>query len=445
MKRLLMIAYDFPPLLPGARRAAAFARYLGGFGWKVDVLTVKTVRSWAYDPAPLRDLAKRGVRIFRSGSRDPYRLAYLLAQRRRSSGKGAGASGGAKVGGVGRRGMAWLRRHWFCPDDRIGWVGPATRLALELIEREDYGAIWTTSFPHSAHLVGLRVKRRHPRLPWVADFRDGWTQNPQFFEPLSRRMRAKSAALERHVARSADAIVAVSEPITEHFRALVAQSDPRRDDKPVVTITNGFDPADIKAAEPKKWEGFSLLYAGSLLASTSGEPFFAMAAEAIRRDAGLRHSLRLVFVGAFGPELRAAAEKYGLSDRLVLPGPLPYLESLGAQKGASVLLGLATRGPNAEAITTQKIFENFATGRPALVLAPEGSLKNLVESLGGGVVCDPEDPSAAAQALIEIQHHLAAGQWRPVSSEALKPYDRRELTGTLAGLLAMIRHSARTP
>ena len=28
MKRLLMVAYDFPPMLPGVRRTLAFIRYL---------------------------------------------------------------------------------------------------------------------------------------------------------------------------------------------------------------------------------------------------------------------------------------------------------------------------------------------------------------------------------------------------------------------------------
>ena len=84
MKRLLMIAYDFPPLLPGVRRAVAFARYLPEFGWEPTILTVKSVRSWAYDPHPLEEFAERGTRIVRGGSFDPYRMARLADRLRRA-------------------------------------------------------------------------------------------------------------------------------------------------------------------------------------------------------------------------------------------------------------------------------------------------------------------------------------------------------------------------
>ena len=42
MKRLLMIAYHFPPLAgsSGVQRALRFARYLPEFGWEPVVLTV---------------------------------------------------------------------------------------------------------------------------------------------------------------------------------------------------------------------------------------------------------------------------------------------------------------------------------------------------------------------------------------------------------------------
>jgi len=44
-KRLLLIAFHFPPLQgsTGVHRSLAFARYLGQHGWEVTVLTVTPV------------------------------------------------------------------------------------------------------------------------------------------------------------------------------------------------------------------------------------------------------------------------------------------------------------------------------------------------------------------------------------------------------------------
>ncbi|MCX7013680.1 MAG: hypothetical protein NTW86_14185 [Candidatus Sumerlaeota bacterium] len=454
MKRLLMIAYDFPPLLPGVRRVVAFARYLPEFGWRADVLTVKPVRSWAYDAQPLEDLEKRGVRIFRCGSWDPHRFAYLASRLRSKTRNTAsmesrlqaerltGVStpiprippeGGTPYSPFGKRALDWLRRHWFCPDDRVGWVGPASRMAVHLVQREKPDAVWTTSFPHSAHLVGLRVKERFPRLSWIADFRDGWTQNADFFAPLSLRLRVKSMVLERQVAAWADAIVGISDALTAHFRDLAGERGDAR--QRLETIPNGFDPADLEAARPREWPGFTLAYAGTLHGSRSAEPLFAAAAEAAKLDEAMGRDLRLLFVGAFGKDLWDCAERFGLRERVIAVGPLPYRETLGALKGAGALAVLVAREPNAAIMMTQKVFECLALGPPVLALAPPSACRTLVERVGGAVAVDPDDPTAAARALCEIRRRAQSGQWRRAAPEALAPYNRRHLTRDLARLL----------
>ncbi len=322
-KSLLMIAYDFPPLLAGARRPTAFALKLPRFGWRSRVLTVKPVRTWALDPEPLERLARAGVEIARAGSWDPYRIAYCLGRRRWRGAKTAagdfssGKREACAAQSAGARWMAWLRRCWFCPDDRAGWIGPASRLAVRLMKASSPDAIWTTSYPHSAHLVGLRLKRRFPAIPWIADFRDGWTQNDDFFLPLSARLRRRGACLERLVAREADAIAAASEPIAAHFRDLLSaelgEAEARRR---VRAIPNGFDAEDLAAAEPRPWPGFCLVYAGTLFGDRTAEPLLAAAAAAIRQSGEMARDLHLGCVGACDESDFAAARRHGVAVRL---------------------------------------------------------------------------------------------------------------------------------
>ncbi|MDP5102093.1 MAG: glycosyl transferase family 1, partial [Nonlabens sp.] len=33
----------------------------------------------------------------------------------------------------------------------------------------------TTGPPHSVHLIGSALKKQHPAIKWLADFRDPWT------------------------------------------------------------------------------------------------------------------------------------------------------------------------------------------------------------------------------------------------------------------------------
>ena len=110
MKKLLMIAYDFPPAIAGVRRTLKFIKYLPEHGWEPVVLTVRRVRSVGYDEGPLVELEERGLRVYRSGSLDPYRVHYVLGnalrgkEKERKSGEGGGA------GSMGKGMARWLRR-----------------------------------------------------------------------------------------------------------------------------------------------------------------------------------------------------------------------------------------------------------------------------------------------------------------------------------------------
>ena len=70
MKRLLFIAYYFPPLgMGGVQRAVKFVKYLPEFGWSATVLTVDDIPYYAFDPTLLDEI--KHVSIERVRSLDP--------------------------------------------------------------------------------------------------------------------------------------------------------------------------------------------------------------------------------------------------------------------------------------------------------------------------------------------------------------------------------------
>ena len=65
MKRVLVIAYNFPPLVSiASARAIRFLRYLEASGWTADILTARTSRYKVIDHGSGKDMPA-GVRIFR--------------------------------------------------------------------------------------------------------------------------------------------------------------------------------------------------------------------------------------------------------------------------------------------------------------------------------------------------------------------------------------------
>src|SRR5690625_7288750 len=74
-KRLLVIAYYFPPMgLSGVQRIARFVKYLPDNGWKPTVLTVRPRGYFAFDATLEDEIDEREIEIIRTASVDPTRI-----------------------------------------------------------------------------------------------------------------------------------------------------------------------------------------------------------------------------------------------------------------------------------------------------------------------------------------------------------------------------------
>ena len=99
----------------------------------------------------------------------------------------------------------------------VTWLPFVLPRALSLARKEQFDVLLTSSPPQSAHLVGLALARRG--LPWIAELRDGWTFEPPRAPWPSRAQRRLDASLERRVARRANAMIGVTEPIVADLKS----------------------------------------------------------------------------------------------------------------------------------------------------------------------------------------------------------------------------------
>jgi hypothetical protein len=192
-KRILIFAYFFPPLGgAGVQRVVKLAKYLPSLGWEPTIVTVRARDYWMLDASLQHDLGS-GVRIARTRSLTGLSLLQLLAPRAAGRTRGARPSM-RRIAGL-RRLAAWT----LLPDSYVGWVPFALRAGARLLRAQRYDMLMTTSSPDSAHLIGRGLARRFG-VPWVADFRDPWTQRLSFAPPTAWH-RARHRALERGVLR----------------------------------------------------------------------------------------------------------------------------------------------------------------------------------------------------------------------------------------------------
>jgi glycosyltransferase involved in cell wall biosynthesis len=410
-----MIAYYFPPLGgSGTLRSLKLAKYLPRFGWSPIVLAPRNP-DWYYasDPGLLEELPS-SVSIQRSRmlrSAWVYRLLNPLR--------------------LPRLDMT-LRRYVLQPDEQVGWVPSASRLGKACIRRYGIRAILSSSAPLSCHLIALHLKRA-TGLPWIADFRDEWYENPHLDLPTTLHRRLHYW-LEGRIVREADRVIATS-PM---FCQLLAKHVARKEK--FDTLFMGFDPEDFgpSAGQVRKETGrFVLAFAG-MFYSSFRPVALAQALEALVRSGEVRpSSFRLQLIGANTP---ADLPVNLPAEMIEYTGFLSHREAVGHLAAADALLLLLSheRGPD---VIPSKTFEYLGSRKPILALVPpDGAVAQILKRTGGAVVVDIENRDGIQAAVLGLYRAWQRGECmrgsRPEEATAYsEPAQAARLATLLEGLV----------
>lgn len=427
MKKVLFITYYWPPSGgAGVQRGLKFVKYLPQFGVEPVVLTVDPAAATypSHDPSLARDIPV-GVRVIRTRSFEP--LKVLAAIGGKKAVPHAGFAGAAKPGLM-QRALRWIRGNWFVPDARLGWVSHAVRAAAEVIERDAIDTIIITSPPHSSQLIGLELKKRFPRLRWIADLRDPWT-DIYFAKDLHMGAAAmrRNARWEQRVMQEADALVVVGPSMRSSF----AQRYGALIEEKMSVIPNGYDAADLSplgTIVPRQ-DRFRITYVGTMAGSYEPQAFFHALSNA-RRIIGKPIELR--FVGSVGAEVRAMADQAGVNDLCTWVPTVAHDEALKEMAAANALLLVIPSGAGEERILTGKLFEYIGVGRPILGVGPkQGDAAAIIDECKSGRMFARNEEKDIVE---WISAHSSA-EAPEVPSEARAKYERREQARNLASIV----------
>jgi glycosyltransferase involved in cell wall biosynthesis len=402
---VLIVAYYFPPLGGiGSIRAMKFASYLPEWGWQATVLAPFT-RAHPHDPSLLYPEGN----VVRTKALELSRVGKAMV----GIGPRSKAAPTAGVRGVLRR---FAHRALYYPDAQIGWYPYAVAAGRALLRDQRFDAIFSSSFPITAHLIARRLQR-DTGIPWVAEFRDPWADVQAGARAGDRRDR-----LERAILREADAVVTVSPSWQEHFRAKGARR--------VEVVTNGFDPGD--QAPPASAPDYVVTHLGSFYPEMQDLRTVWMALQRMRElEPAL--PLRIRFVGELGAEVLNRLRSFGLSDVVETSGFLAYRDALAAAAKSTVLVvaGVDPARPLHRGVIPAKIFEYLATGLPILYVGQRTTdAARLLQEHAGCHVVEPGDVDGAIKAL------SSAGGGR-VDRE-LGGFTRHALAGQLARVLERV-------
>lgn len=425
MNRLVYVAYFFPPTGgAGVQRTVKFVRDLAHLGWDIRVITPRSPGYWMEDETLLREVPET-VQVCRTVAWTGHTLLGAFRARGAAGERNARRSG---------RTQGRLRRiaNWFLvPDAFVGWVPFAARAAATQLGSG--GVLLTTSSPDSAHLVGLRLKRRLP-IGWVADFRDPWIRRMSYDPPTEVHHRLHSS-LEAAVVKRADRIVVTSEATRADFLSRYPRLDPNR----IVCITNGYDEEDFPAPEPAPDPSFLLLHLGQLNPERPVGPLLDHldAFFALRPQARTLTRVELIGPRYHEDEAEVAHRGYGPIVRFV--DALPHREAVRRLFAARVLLLMEQESERGGLILPGKVFEYLRADRPIYGILPAGAAADLITETGSGAAFPG---SGAADGAVYLARMYDAYQAGDVAVRAggpdrsrIRGFERRVLAQKLAGVL----------
>jgi glycosyltransferase involved in cell wall biosynthesis len=384
--RVLIVAYYFPPIGGiGSIRLARFASLLPDCGWETAVLAPR-----ATPHAADADLQFPEQRVVRSRSIELSQLGRMVLGARVAPAQTANraASAGTRAGL-----RAAAHRYLFFPDPQVGWYPGAIAAGLRTLRRQRFDAIYSSAYPMTCHLIARTLSRRSG-LPWVAEYRDPWSDRLAPDHPYLRLARR----LERAVAHEATTVVLPTATWAEHYGGLWGTT--------AALLPNGHD------SELPQWRPPTrptLTYVGSFYPADHDLTTLWQALARWRSSDGVA-TPRVRFVGHLPAQVREQMSAHGIADLLESAGFVPHDEAMRELMSSSMLVasGIAGDHPARRGWVPAKLFEYLASGLPVLYLGDPST--NAAQLLSGHAGCHVVPPGDVEGALTALRSGLADGR-----------------------------------
>jgi len=428
MKRLLIITYYWPPSGgSGVQRWLKFVKYLRQSGWEPVIYTPENPELPEADTSLEKDIPE-GVEIIRRPIWEPYLIYKRLAGLKKGDKLGAGFVNTKKKPGKLKAISLWIRGNFLIPDPRCFWIKPSVAFLTQYLQTNPVDAIVSTGPPHSMHRIALQLHRK-TRIPWLADFRDPWT-NIDFYKELQLTSIADRIhhKMELEVLKEATRVTVIGPYMATDFKRLY--------ERPYQIITNGFDPDDTGhplAVQPKG--KFSISHIGTMAASRNPVSLWKALQQLSMEIPGFIEDLEICLTGNVDIVIIESIASNGLDCSLNRIDYLPHDEVIDLQKNSAVLLLQINNTPNARMILPGKFFEYMASGRPILCIGPtDGDSATIIKATGCGLTAGFDD-------VLLIKKHLETfytaykKKELVVSPAEINRFSRPELTQRMAALL----------
>ncbi len=395
-RRLLVVTFHSQPgTQVGGLRWWGLSRHLAARGWEIRLLTA--------NPAAEKQSVPEGMTVESVVPDVTLNDRYRGWRKARDTNDPKGTDGDSAAVRSHRRGSTRspgaLRRFrrelgglLSFPDEGRGWLLPAQRAVSRRIGAFQPSVVVSSGPPHSTHLAVLAALRSH-RTPWVADFRDPWSDEGRahldifWAQPLLGRCEASVVRRATRVLTTTPELATI---LQNRFPASTVQCLP-----------NGVDMATLPERSTSEITELNVVHLGTIYHRRDPLPVVRAFALFLRRTPEARRSgSRLRFIGRvdslYEEKIRRVAGEEGILEHVELGGLRPRAEALEilARAGVSVVLA-QDQGTAIPA----KIYESVGLGIPTMVLTEHGSATAAAGRRLGAAVHPSEDLEGMARSL----------------------------------------------
>ncbi len=455
MKKVLIIAYDFPPArTSGVYRTVKFAKFMIEYGWQPVILTVKNYPKELLDETLLKEIPP-DTHIYYSYSWELKRFEKKVFNRFYKK-KEQPSVNDDLINPVEtrlKRTLVFLIKKYlfsplssfthgflYTPDDKIGWLPMAVCKGLKAIRREKIDLIYSTSPPETNHVVGLLLKRL-TGIPWLVDFRDPWTNHYNRKNRPHLQLKVEDR-LEHGILRKADAIVHASSGFSRLSEKTFTDISPDK----FHVITNGFDEDDFKGLTVDEIYGqnktsFLNFVSVGTIYENSGFYYFLKGLERVLRNKNIGPNLKVSLIGDIFQYWRELLSKPPFDGHINLLGYKQHQPTVRLMMAADVLLLTLPHGDilTRDKIIPGKIFELMRSGRPIFIVGCEGEASRIIEKSGLGNLVQYDDIDKIEKSVIEYYHKKRKGRLDVKPDwDYINQFNRKALTGKLVELFNLI-------
>jgi glycosyltransferase involved in cell wall biosynthesis len=428
MRRVLFLAHHFPPIGGVVGRNVACAQHLPEHGYQPVVLTGpgEHPHRWAPQDAAL---------VERVAGAEVHRIEGPIP---------------ADLEGTRARLARWMEQpprwvHW--------WAHGAAEAGGQL--GGPFDLILANLIPYETAFAAAELSRKLG-IPWVADLEDPWALDEMRVAPTAINHRVDRARMRRGLA-TASGIIMNCREAADRLRAEMPDLG-----RVVAGIPHGFSADDFAAEAPERTDGaFRIVHTGALhtqlgrdhrrtararrlLGGTSLDVDILTRShvhllEAIDRLADAEPALAgRIELHLAGHLTGADRELIEGRDRVHTYGQLSHPETIALARSADLLFVPMHDLPQGSraGIVPCKTYEYLAAERPILAAVPDGDARDLLSRFERASVVRPADSAGMAAAIHARMLDPGRGAGEDGrESPKLIPYERRELTTRIAGVL----------